>query len=73
LVKDILHKIIAEETRIIQEPAPFVGVGDLGVGTVQMIVRVWVKTDDHPFVTFSINEKIYKEFGEAKIAMPALS
>jgi small conductance mechanosensitive channel len=73
LVKDILHKIIAEEARIIQEPAPFVGVGDLGVGTVQMIVRVWVKTDDHPLVTFSINEKIYKEFGEAKIAMPALS
>jgi small conductance mechanosensitive channel len=73
LVKDILHKIITEETRIIQEPAPFVGVGDLGVGTVQMIVRVWVKTDDHPSVTFFINEKIYKEFGEANIAMPALS
>lgn len=73
LVKDILHKIISEETAIIQVPPPFVGVGDLGAGTVQMIVRVWVKTDDHLSVTFSINEKIYKEFGEAKIAMPALS
>ncbi len=73
LVKDILHKIIAEEPRIIEEPAPFVGVGDLGVGTVQMIVRVWVKTDDHASVTFFINEKIYQEFGDAKIAMPALS
>jgi small conductance mechanosensitive channel len=73
LVKDILFKIIAEEARIIHEPAPFVGVGDLGVGTVQMILRVWVKTDDHAAVTFFINEKIYNEFGEAKIAMPALS
>jgi len=73
LVKDILFKIIAEETRIINEPAPFVGVGDLGIGTVQMIVRVWVKTDDHLSVTFFINEKIYHEFGEAKIAMSALS
>jgi small conductance mechanosensitive channel len=73
LVKDILHKIIAEEPRIIEEPAPFVGVGDLGVGTVQMILRVWVKTDDHASVTFFINEKIYQEFGDAKIAMPALS
>lgn len=73
LVKDILHKIISEESRIIEEPAPFVGVGELGVGTVQMIVRVWVKTDDHASVTFFINEKIYQEFGDAKIAMPALS
>lgn len=71
LVKDILHQIISEDSRIILEPKPFVGVGDLGVGTVQILVRVWVKTDDHLGVTFFINEKVYEEFAKAKIAMPA--
>ena len=70
LVKDLLWKFISEDERILKEPAPFVGVGDLGVGTVQMIIRAWVKTDDHSSVTFTMNERIYHEFGEAGISMP---
>ncbi len=70
LVKELLWKFIGEDERILQEPAPFIGVGDLGVGTVQMIIRVWVKTPDHAGVTFTMNEKIYHEFGEAGISMP---
>jgi small conductance mechanosensitive channel len=73
LVKDILQTIIQAESRIMLDPAPFIGVGELGVGTVQLVVRVWVKTDDHAAVTFAINERIYRDFGAAKIAMPALS
>lgn len=70
LVKELLWKFIEEDKRILPEPAPFVGVGDLGVGSVQMIIRVWVKTPDHANVTFTMNEKIYHEFGEAGITMP---
>lgn len=70
VVKELLWKFIGEDPRILREPAPFVGVGDLGVGSVQIIVRVWVKTSDHSSVTFTMNEKIYHEFGLAGIAMP---
>lgn len=70
LVKELLWKFIHEDKRILTTPEPFVGVGDLGVGSVQMVVRAWVKTSDHASVTFMLNEKIYHEFGEAGISMP---
>lgn len=70
LVKELLWKFVHEDERILDEPAPFVGVGDLGVGSVQMIIRVWVKTEDYQHVIFTMNENIYHEFGEAGISMP---
>ena len=68
-VKEIIETILKSHKNIIHEPVPFVGVGELGVGTVPIVVRVWVKTEDHASVSASLNEQIYTAFNDANIVM----
>jgi len=70
LVKELLEKFVNEDERVLKAPVPFVGIGELGKGTVQMVVRAWVKTPDHSSVTFDLYDRIYTEFTAAGIEMP---
>lgn len=68
--KGLLYKFIEEEKRIIRDPEPFVGVGALAESSVNLIVRVWVETDDYWPVYFEMNERAYNEFAMAGITIP---
>lgn len=70
LVKNMVTQFIKEDARIMTEPAPFIGVGEFGAGSVPIVIRAWVKTEDHASVSFKMQERIYEEFGKAGIAMP---
>lgn len=70
LAKQTLAKIIAEEERVLSDPAPTVAVSELGASSVDLVVRPWVKTDDYWSVKFDLTEKIKLTFDEKSISFP---
>ena len=58
------------DTRILQEPAPFVALGALSSSSVDITIRLWVKSEDYWGVFFDTNETIYKTFNKEGINFP---
>ena len=59
-VRRVLEEIMAEDERILKEPAPTIGVLELADSSVNFVVRPWVKTADYWNVFFGTQEKIKK-------------
>ncbi|HIP28372.1 MAG TPA: mechanosensitive ion channel [Sulfurovum sp.] len=68
--KNTLQEIIDADTRILKDPASFIGVGELSDSSVNFTVRVWVKASDYWGVHFDTNEKVKLTFDEKGISMP---
>lgn len=69
--KDILAKLIAEDTRILNEPAaPFIAVKELGDSSVNLVVRAWAKTEDYWGIYFDMQESVKLTFDKEKISIP---
>lgn len=60
-VKRILSTLFNEETRVLKEPKPFIGIGALTTTSIEIHARVWTLTDDHTPVFYTLNEKVYSE------------
>ena len=69
-VRDILMEIIAADSRILQTPEPFVELGALADSSVNVTVRVWVKSADYWAVNFDMNKNVYATFNEKGISFP---
>ena len=70
LAKETLLQIIADDKRVLDEPAPFVGVGELGDSSVNFTFRAWVKNEDYWDVHFDMLEKVKLTFDEKGISIP---
>ena len=68
--KKAINAFIEEDTRILKEPEPFIGLSELGDSSVNFAVRVWVKAEDFWGVHFDMNEKVYKRFGDYNLNIP---
>ena len=68
--KGVLERFISEDERIMSDPAPFIGLGELADSSVNITVRVWVKKEDYWGVHFLMNEKIYDLFGQEGLNIP---
>jgi small conductance mechanosensitive channel len=68
--KKLLVEILAEDERILAEPAPVVVVAALADSSVNFAVRPWVKTADYWAVLWATNEKVKLRFDEAGISIP---
>lgn len=68
--RDVMMKIIKEDSRIDSDPAPFVKVSALADSSVNFAVRVWLNAADYWDVYFDMNERIYKEFPKANLNIP---
>lgn len=68
--KDLLAKFISEDDRILTDPEPFIGLGELADSSVNITVRVWTKTEDYWPVFFDMNERVYNEFDAAGLSIP---
>ena len=66
----VLDKLIAADSRIINEPAPFRAVAELADSSVNIVVRVWVEAADYWGVFFTMNEAVYKSFDKAGLSIP---
>ncbi|TDE06521.1 mechanosensitive ion channel family protein [Flavobacterium hiemivividum] len=68
--KKAINDFIAEDPRILQDPAPFIGLSELAGSSVNFAVRVWVDSPDYWDVFYDMNEKVYTRFGEYKLNIP---
>lgn len=69
-VKAVLERIIAADERILQTPAPFIGLGSLSASSVDIKVRVWTKSSDYWDVVFDMNRIVYETFNKEGIEFP---
>lgn len=70
-VKSVLEDILAQDERILQEPAaPFVAMSQLADSSVNYVVRVWVKSADYWDVYFDITRIVYERFNAEGIGFP---
>lgn len=69
-VRKVLEGILAEDKRILKNPAPTIGVLELADSSVNFAVRPWVKTADYWDVYFATQEKIKKRFDAEGISIP---
>lgn len=68
--KKLLHQIIADEPRILADPAPLIAVSELADSSVNFAVRPWVQTADYWDVFFTITEKVKLAFDDNGITIP---
>lgn len=68
--RQVLMRLINEDHRILQDPAPMVVVGALADSSVNMTVRVWSATADYWDVYFDLTEKVYTAFPTSNLNFP---
>jgi len=68
--KRILHEIVEADTRILKDPAPVIGLAELGDSSVNFWVRPWVKREDYLNVLLEIPEMVKKRFDAEGISIP---
>lgn len=70
VAKEVLIKLMQDEEKVLEEPAPFVAVSELGDNGVELVLRAWVNNADYWDVHFAILEKAKLAFDENKISVP---
>ena len=70
LAKNTLMEIMSNDARVLQDPAPFVAVSELGDNSVNFTTRAWVANDDYWDVYFEMIEKVKLTFDEKGISFP---
>lgn len=70
VAKAVLLRLCKEDSRILKDSAPFVEIAQLNNSSVDLKMRVWVKSTDYWPVFFSMNEKIYKTLPKEGLNFP---
>ena len=68
--KRVLEECIADDPRLLKEPAPQVAVSELGASSVDFVVRPWVKTGDYWPARFDLTQRIKEKLDAAGISIP---
>ena len=68
--RSLMADIIAEDSRILKDPAPQISVSELADSSVNFVVRPWVKVEDYWGVYFDLTEKIKKAFDANQVSIP---
>ena len=69
-VRSTLLEIFAADERILHDPKPFIALGNLSASSVDITIRLWVKSTDYWAVYFDTQETIYKTFNAKGISFP---
>jgi small conductance mechanosensitive channel len=69
-VNNVIEDVLSKDERVLKDPAPTIGLLELGDSSVNFAVRPWVKTADYWNVYFSINEAMKKRFDEEGVSIP---
>jgi small conductance mechanosensitive channel len=69
-VKALLEKILAEDSRVLKDPAPTVGVVELAGSSVVFCVRPWVNAADYWNVFFDLNITMKERIEAAGFSIP---
>ena len=69
-VKAVVQRIIDSDSRILKNPPFVIEIGALSASSVDITVRVWVKSSDYWNVFFWMNRTVYATFNEEGIGFP---
>ncbi len=69
-VKSVLEDILANDSRILKDPAPTIGVLELADSSVNFAVRPWVDAADYWGVYFDLHAGVKTRFDEEGIGIP---
>jgi small conductance mechanosensitive channel len=69
-VKKVLEDILAKESRILDDPAPTIGVLELADNSVNFAFRPWVNAADYWGVHFDLHAAVKTRFDEEGIGIP---
>lgn len=69
-VKSVIESVLARDARVLNEPAPFIALSALADSSVNVVVRVWVKSADYWDVYFDTNKAVYATFNAEGIGFP---
>jgi len=68
--KEVLGQMIKEDTRVLNDPAPFIGLSQLADSSINIAVRLWVNAEDYWGVYFDMNDRVYKTFPDKGLSFP---
>ena len=68
--KAVLTQFINDDKRILKDPAPAIVLNELADSSIQIVVRAWVNGGDYWDVLYTMNERVYKEFGKHGLSFP---
>lgn len=68
--KTIIEQVLKNNGQVLDEPAPTIGVAELGDSSINIAVRPWVRTGDYWPTLYALNETIKGEFDGANISIP---
>jgi small conductance mechanosensitive channel len=68
--REILEDLVANDDRVLKDPAHKIAVVELAESSVNFVVRPWVNFSDYWDVWFDLTEKVKKRFDEAGISIP---
>lgn len=68
--RDIMMAVMAQDERILKDPAPAVTVAELGDNSVNLNVRPWVASGDYWAVRSDLLENVKNAFDEVGITIP---
>jgi small conductance mechanosensitive channel len=66
----IVREILSANTRVLKDPAPFIGITNLGDYSIQITVKPWTKVADYLPAQVEIYEEILNRFRANKIEIP---
>lgn len=69
-VKQIIEEMIAADERVLAEPAPFVGVSNLGESSVDFVVRPWTMSSDFWQFKCDFTKAIKEKFDAEGVSIP---
>ena len=69
-VKTVLESLIAAEDRILKDPEHLIAVTELAADSVNLVMRMWVKSGDYWPVMFAMTEAVKLRLDEEGIGIP---
>jgi len=66
----VIEKLAKNDDRIMTDPAPVLAVGELADSSVNLIVRLWVKSSDYWGVRWDMTKAIKQSFDKDGISIP---
>ena len=65
-----IEKILAEDVRVLKDPAPVVATSELGDSSVNLVVRPWCKTGDYWPLRFDLHRTLKEQLEAAGCSIP---
>ena len=67
----VLQRLIAEDVRVLDEPAaPLIELSELAASSIDIVVRVWCRQSDYWGIKFDLNRKVYDTFPKEGLEFP---